>query len=182
VCRFHVAAGAKQSLDEAPYKFFGAVMKLASITFSSLAFSYWTNKPWFLTEGNLLLCSSYLPLGVPNWTVIYINTVPQQATIFWRRCWGKRRLLQEEFRMHILYFVLSFALLYFCFNRFYQKHKKISFLLVIFTCLLLALLEWVLMRTPSCVILLALIIVILSILLLRHLFLLQIFMRLSLLY
>jgi hypothetical protein len=22
----------------------------------------------------LLLCSSYLPLGVPNWTVIYINT------------------------------------------------------------------------------------------------------------
>jgi hypothetical protein len=27
----------------------------------------------------LLLCSSYLPLGVPNWTVIYIiNTVPHQ--------------------------------------------------------------------------------------------------------
>jgi hypothetical protein len=24
-------------------------------------------KPWFHTEGNLLLCSSYLPLGVPNW-------------------------------------------------------------------------------------------------------------------
>jgi hypothetical protein len=24
----------------------------------------------------LLLCSSYLPLGVPNWTVIYINTAP----------------------------------------------------------------------------------------------------------
>jgi hypothetical protein len=24
-------------------------------------------KPWFDTEGNLLLCSSYLPLGVPNW-------------------------------------------------------------------------------------------------------------------
>jgi hypothetical protein len=31
-------------------------------------------KPWFLTEGKLLLCSSYLPLGVPNWSVIYINT------------------------------------------------------------------------------------------------------------
>jgi hypothetical protein len=44
-----------------------------------LAFSYWTIKPWFLTEGNLLLYSSYLPLGVSNWTVIYINTVPQQA-------------------------------------------------------------------------------------------------------
>jgi hypothetical protein len=24
---------------------------------------------------NLLLCSSYLPLGVPNWSVIHINTI-----------------------------------------------------------------------------------------------------------
>jgi hypothetical protein len=24
-------------------------------------------KPWFHTVGNLPLCSSYLPLGVPNW-------------------------------------------------------------------------------------------------------------------
>jgi hypothetical protein len=30
----------------------------------------------FLLRENLLLCSSYLSLGVPNWTVIYINTVP----------------------------------------------------------------------------------------------------------
>jgi hypothetical protein len=51
-----------------------SVTKLASITFSSLAFSYWFDKPWFLTEGKLLLCSSYLPLGVPNWSVIYIST------------------------------------------------------------------------------------------------------------
>jgi hypothetical protein len=50
-----------------------SVTKLASITFLSLAFSYWTDKPWFLTEGKLLLCSSYLPLGVPNWSVIYIS-------------------------------------------------------------------------------------------------------------
>ena len=27
-------------------------------------FSYWSIKPWFHTEGNLLLYSSYLPLGV----------------------------------------------------------------------------------------------------------------------
>jgi hypothetical protein len=39
-----------------------------------LAFSYWFNKPWFLTKGKLLLCSSYLPLGVSNWSVIYIST------------------------------------------------------------------------------------------------------------
>jgi hypothetical protein len=31
-------------------------------------------KPWFRTEEKLLLCSSYLPLGVPNWSVIYIST------------------------------------------------------------------------------------------------------------
>jgi hypothetical protein len=42
---------AKQSLDEAPYKLSGAIAKLASITFLSLAFSYWFDKPWFLTEG-----------------------------------------------------------------------------------------------------------------------------------
>jgi hypothetical protein len=40
-----------KALDEAPYKLSGAVAKLAGITFWSLAFSYWTNKPWFLTEG-----------------------------------------------------------------------------------------------------------------------------------
>ena len=34
----------------------------------------------FITEGNLLLCSSYLPLGVPN--ELYINTAP---ALFWRR-------------------------------------------------------------------------------------------------
>jgi hypothetical protein len=45
-----------------------------------LAFSYWTDKPWFLTKGKLLLCSSYLPLGVPNWSVIYIYPpAPSQA-------------------------------------------------------------------------------------------------------
>jgi hypothetical protein len=79
----------------------------------------------------LLLCSSYLPIGVPNWTVIYINTMPQQATIFWRRCRGKRRLLQGEFRTHILYFVL--VLLYFIFACiiFIKNTKKlVSFIVV----------------------------------------------------
>jgi hypothetical protein len=49
-------------------------------------------------------------------------------TFFWRRCRGKRRLLQGEFRMHILYFVLSFAFTLFLLASFYQKHKKISIL------------------------------------------------------
>jgi hypothetical protein len=38
---------------------------------------------------------------------------PRHQQVFWRCCQGERRLLQGEFRTHILYFVLSFALLYF---------------------------------------------------------------------
>jgi hypothetical protein len=60
---------AKQSLDEAPYKLSGAVAKLAGITFLSLAFSWIRLNLGFLLRENLLLYSSYLPLGVPNWTV-----------------------------------------------------------------------------------------------------------------
>jgi hypothetical protein len=61
-----------------------------------------------------------------------INTVPHQA-LFWHR-WrgGKRRLLQGEFRTHILYFVLSFALLYFYLHHFIKNTKKlVSFIVVI---------------------------------------------------
>jgi hypothetical protein len=42
-----------KALDEAPYKLSGAVAKLAGITFWSLAFSYWFDKPRFLTKGRL---------------------------------------------------------------------------------------------------------------------------------
>jgi hypothetical protein len=42
-----------KALDEASYKLSGAVAKLAGITFRSLAFSYWFDKPRFLTEGRL---------------------------------------------------------------------------------------------------------------------------------
>jgi hypothetical protein len=42
-----------KALDEAPYKLSGAITKLAGITFSSLPFSYWFDKPRFLTEGRL---------------------------------------------------------------------------------------------------------------------------------
>jgi hypothetical protein len=144
-----------------------------------LAFSYWFDKPRFLTEGKhatvLIIPSS--------WGSQLGGYLPTSSIIFWRRCRGKRRLLQGEFRMHILYFVL--VVLYFIFTCIVfikNKKKLVSFIVVIFTCLLLALLECVLMRTPSCVILLALIIVILSALPLRHLLLLEIFMRLKLLY
>jgi hypothetical protein len=72
--------------------------------------------------------------------------VPHQATIFWRRCRGKRRLLQGEFRRHILYFVLSFAFTLFLLASFYQKYKKFSFL---YSCFYLLAFSFVSMRNPE---------------------------------
>jgi hypothetical protein len=48
VCRFHVAARWRSSYVNYAPVFSGAIVqKLASITFWSLAFSYWFDKPWF---------------------------------------------------------------------------------------------------------------------------------------
>jgi hypothetical protein len=126
-----------KALDEAPYKLSGAVAKLASITFLSLAFSYWIDNLGFKTEGKLAAIFIKPSLGVSNWPVIYfINYMPSNrikfsGTIhhrainkfFWRCCRGKRRLLQGEFRTHILYFVLSFAFTLILAS-FYKKHTK----------------------------------------------------------
>jgi hypothetical protein len=43
-----------------------------------------------------------------------LSTPRRIMTFFWRRCRGKRKLLQGEFCTHILYFVL--VLLYFIFT------------------------------------------------------------------
>jgi hypothetical protein len=48
------------------------VTRLAGIIFRSLAFSYWIDIPWFLTEGKLAAVLITPSLGVPNWPVIYI--------------------------------------------------------------------------------------------------------------
>jgi hypothetical protein len=55
---------AKQSLDEAPYKLSGAVAKLASITFLSLAFSYWIDNLCFLLREKLTAIFIKPSLGV----------------------------------------------------------------------------------------------------------------------
>jgi hypothetical protein len=99
-------------------------------------------------------------LGFPTGRLFTSSTTRQQVLwhystqrhqqVFWRRCRGKRRLLQGEFRTHILYFVLSFALLYFYLFCSIKNTKKNSFLIVVFTCPLLVLLEWLLLKTPSC--------------------------------
>jgi hypothetical protein len=63
-------------------------------------------------------------------TFSHVNYAPA-TRFFWRHCRGKRKLLQGEFRTHILYFVLSFALLYFYLFRFIKNTKKlVSFIVV----------------------------------------------------
>jgi hypothetical protein len=51
----------------------------------------------FLLRENLLLYSSYLPLGVPNWTVIYINTSANSKAITDIREHKTEKLLGTKF-------------------------------------------------------------------------------------
>jgi hypothetical protein len=51
----------------------GAVAKLASINLRKLVLSPTGSiNLGFTLREDLLLCSSYLPLGVPNWAIIYM--------------------------------------------------------------------------------------------------------------
>jgi hypothetical protein len=125
--------------------------------------------------------SSYLPLGVPNWTMKLHQHRAASRTFSGAIAGEKEDFCKGSFACTSFTLFLVLLLFYFYLHRFIKNTKKLVSFIVVFTCLLLALLEWVLMRTPSCVILLALIIVILSALLLHHLLLLLIFMRLSLL-
>jgi hypothetical protein len=99
-----------------------------------LSFSYWIDYLGFITEGKLATIFIKPSLGVSNWPVILLHqqtqssflasSSPRHQQVFWHRCRGKRRLLQGKFRTHILYFVLSFALLYFYLHRFIKNTKN----------------------------------------------------------
>jgi hypothetical protein len=159
----------------------GAVAKPTSINLQKLVLSPTGSiNLGFILQEDLLLFSSYLSLGVPYW----VPPMHYQA-IFLAPLSGKKRISTRGVsRFQSFYFdiVLLIFFTLFLLASFYQKYKKISsFRVVIFACLLLVLLEWVLLRTPSCVILLAPTTMILSALLLRHPLLRQILMRLNLL-
>jgi hypothetical protein len=81
-------------------------------------------KPWFLTEGKLtpVLIKPSSRGSQLDGDLHY--HIPPQQRFFWRRCRGKRRLLQGEFRTHILYFVYCFAFTLFLLALFYQKYKR----------------------------------------------------------
>jgi hypothetical protein len=104
----------------------------------------------FILRENLLLCSSYLPLGVSQLVLWDIKTF-SGAVAGEKEDWGV-----SHFQSSYFVIVLLSLFTLFLFASFYQKYKKISSFYSCYFCLsILVLLEWVLLRTPSCVTLLA---------------------------
>jgi hypothetical protein len=69
-------------------------------------------------------------LGVPNWSVIYINTAPQ-SSYFLAPLPGKKKISARGVSHARPLLCFSFALLYFCLHRFIKNTKKIvSFIVV----------------------------------------------------
>jgi hypothetical protein len=101
----------------------GAVAKPASISLRKLVLSPTglINLGFILRE-DLLLCSSYLPLGVPNGCLPC--TIKQ---FFWHHCRGERGFLQgESLTSDLFYFVIVLIILFtlLFLASFYQKYKK----------------------------------------------------------
>jgi hypothetical protein len=122
VCRFHVAAGAKLCSGWGTiYKLFGAVVKLASINLRKLVLSQIGLINLGLRE-DLLLCSSYLPLRVPNWAIIY----PPSSNFSGAVAGEKEDFYKGSLSLPIFFFVI--VLLYFIFGCiFLSKTQKNSF-------------------------------------------------------
>jgi hypothetical protein len=111
VCRFHVAAGAKLRPGQgAIYKLSGAVTKLASINLRKLVLSPTGSiNLGFILRDDLLLCSSYLSLGIPNWADIYTPSSNFSGAI----AGEKKDFCKGSLSLPIFYFVI--VLLYFIF-------------------------------------------------------------------
>jgi hypothetical protein len=112
----------------------GSVAKPASINLKKWFLSPTGSiKPWFHTEGNLPLCSSYLPLGAPNWVASTANQAFFGAVAREKEDYCKGILSLPIF--YFLIVLLTFFTL-FLLGSFYQKYtKNSSFIVVIFACL-----------------------------------------------
>jgi hypothetical protein len=89
----------------------GAVAKPASINRQKLFLSPTGSiNLGFILREDLLLCSSYLPLGVPNWTVIYTSSSNFSGAIAREKedfCKGSLSLLIFYFVIVFLYFIFA---------------------------------------------------------------------------
>jgi hypothetical protein len=85
---------------------FGAVAKPASINLRKLVLSPTgsINLLGFILREDLLLCSSYLPLGVPNWAVNYTPSSNFSSAI----AKEKEDFCKGSLSLPIFYFVIVF--------------------------------------------------------------------------
>jgi hypothetical protein len=107
----------------------GAVAKPASINLRKLVLSPTSSiNLSFILREDLLLCSSYLPLGVPNW----VPNTHYQA-IFLAPLPGRKRISARGVsRFQSFYFVIVLLIFFtlFLLASFYQKYKKFSSFIV----------------------------------------------------
>ena len=116
VCRFHVVADAV-NLYTAP------LTKSASNTFRSDSLLLLDRlNLGFLPRENLLLCSSYLPLGVPNGSLLGEHQADFLAPLPGRRSTSARGVSHSQ----SFYLVIVFLIL-FLFAFLYRKYKKNSY-------------------------------------------------------
>jgi hypothetical protein len=90
-----------------------SVAKLGSITFLSLALSYWIDYLGFITEGKLAAMLITSSLGVPNWSVIYIIDIAP-STSFLAPLPGREKTSARGVS-HAQSFTLFIVLFYFIF-------------------------------------------------------------------
>jgi hypothetical protein len=111
MCRFHVATGAKLRPGRGTiYKLSRAVVKLASINLQKLVLSPTRSiNLGFILREDMLMCSSYLPLGFPNWADIYTPSSNFSGTVVRE----KEDFCKGSLSLPIFYFVI--VLLYFIF-------------------------------------------------------------------
>jgi hypothetical protein len=85
------------------YKLSGAIAKLASINHRKLVLSPTGSiNLGFILREYLLLCSSYLPLGVPNWADIYMPSSNFSGTV----AGEKEDFCKGSLSLPIFYFVI----------------------------------------------------------------------------
>jgi hypothetical protein len=85
-----------------------------------------------------------LSLGVPNWSVIYINTAP--STSFLAPLPGKKKTSARGVSHAQSFTLLLFCFILFLLPSFYQKYKKNSFL---YSCFYLFAFSFARMGTPE---------------------------------
>jgi hypothetical protein len=111
--------------------------QLVGITFSHFSLSYWIDYLGFITEGKLAaIFIKTFSWGFPtgrSFILHQLGPIKFSGAI----AGEEEEFYKGSFARTILYFVLSFTLLYLYLHRFIKNPKKLESFVVVFSCLLL---------------------------------------------